>query len=764
MTLKIMTNGLFIALFLLTSFGTVSAHNQASDNYTMPKDVLSNGGDKSNSSNYKMVATVGQYATRKGTANGNVLYPGFHHPANAPLTPLVKLVAVIDPSPVCNGEDFDVTIQAVIENSQPIDTVAINLGFDPAVLQINSLTNSGVLDFESVNNYNNGSIEFMAGVWMNPVPTQTFDIFTVNFTALQATETTLTYDTSQSSLTSEGESIPYFAENGQLTISNCFGYQVDLQRKTPKPDSSWETALDISIGTQTSATKYTDTCDENGQGNIALEGIVGNEDYICVKNVHTLANKVVAPIDISNIVDFGLLLEGDANGDNVLSVNDFSLVFASKDKCIGATGYNANANFNVDDCVDIDDAKFLMSPPTGNMGKTAECTWNADFDMLKSQHDSASTVTLSTTVIPTGLTAGDSFEYTIHVQADTQLVDTASAYLNFDPEQLQVNHLTAGDKFDFVLQEEFDNTNGQINFAAGVWNNDVPKGTFTLVTVNMTVLQADGEKTLTFNTTVPRQTEAVSGGESVIAPGEEGSEVIFEDDLAPATCQLYAVNDKGLNNSQFFTVSLDDFTISALGPMYDGHDIESLAIHPDTNMIYAASGDNVTNEKPGHFYRMDGETGKLFPVGSSGFKEIEDLAFSPDGTLYAWAKGDGLITINLTTGVGTLELPYDKPLIEGLTLKKNEGKVFFGAVGTELWQYDWDTDTLDVICPDKLLGETEALEITPEGLLLIGTHNVPFGLHAFDVETCQVIEPVETLSNKFNDVEGIAMPVAACGK
>jgi hypothetical protein len=46
----------------------------------MPKDVLSNGGDKSKSSHYQMVATVGQHATRKGTANGNVLYSGFYAP------------------------------------------------------------------------------------------------------------------------------------------------------------------------------------------------------------------------------------------------------------------------------------------------------------------------------------------------------------------------------------------------------------------------------------------------------------------------------------------------------------------------------------------------------------------------------------------------------------------------------------------------------------------------------------------------------------
>ncbi|EDN70323.1 hypothetical protein BGP_2822 [Beggiatoa sp. PS] len=39
---------------------------------------------------------------------------------------------------------------------------------------------------------------------------------------------------------------------------------------------------------------------------------------------------------------------------------------------------------------------------------------------------------------------------------------------------------------------------------------------------------------------------------------------------------------------------------------------------------------------------------------------------------------------------------------------------------------------------------------------------MPFGLHAFYAQTCQVIEADETLSNKFNDVEGIALPVAAC--
>ncbi len=232
---------------------------------------------------------------------------------------------------------------------------------------------------------------------------------------------------------------------------------------------------------------------------------------------------------------------------------------------------------------------------------------------------------------------------------------------------------------------------------------------------------------------------------------------------SPASCQLYAVNDKGLNNSQIFFISFDDFKVTELGPLYQGYDLEAIGIDPRTGIIYLASGDNVTNGNKGHLYIVDGQTGELFPVGSTGFKEIEDLAFSPDGTLYAWAKDDGLITIDLINGNGTLVLDSDIP-IEGLTLDKNQANLFYGAVSTDLWQYDMEANTLDVICPNGLLGETEALEITLDGLLLVGTHKVPFSLHAFDAQTCQVIEADKTLSNQYNDVEGIAVPVAACIK
>jgi hypothetical protein len=69
-----------LALFLLTFFSIVCAHEQSSEQYSLSKNVLSNGGDQSQSSHYQMVASVGQYATGKSTANGNMLHSGFYAP------------------------------------------------------------------------------------------------------------------------------------------------------------------------------------------------------------------------------------------------------------------------------------------------------------------------------------------------------------------------------------------------------------------------------------------------------------------------------------------------------------------------------------------------------------------------------------------------------------------------------------------------------------------------------------------------------------
>jgi len=261
-------------------------------------------------------------------------------------------------------------------------------------------------------------------------------------------------------------------------------------------------------------------------------------------------------------------------------------------------------------------------------------------------------------------------------------------------------------------------------------------------------------------------TDLIIQGPSIFEVVEEVGETSaflasqFPFETAPASCQLYALNDKGLNESQFFTIDLNNHQVKLLGTSYPGYDIEGLAIHPQTNLIYASSGNRVApHQQKGHLYRVDGQTGQLFSVGSTGFEEVDSLTFDNTGTLWGWAKGDGLITIDTNTGKGHLEFP-SKVKVEDLTLSKNTDTLFYGAVKTDLWKYP----PLEIICAGKLPGETEALDMMPDNRLLFGTHqDKTFSIHAFDLESCSVIADIN-IPTPFDDIEGIALPQDACIK
>ncbi|MEK8018795.1 MAG: WD40 repeat domain-containing protein [Candidatus Parabeggiatoa sp.] len=227
-----------------------------------------------------------------------------------------------------------------------------------------------------------------------------------------------------------------------------------------------------------------------------------------------------------------------------------------------------------------------------------------------------------------------------------------------------------------------------------------------------------------------------------------------------AECQIYAVNDEGLNNSQLFTVNPVDFAVNPLGKGSPGYDIEALDADPSTDVLYAASGDDGDVGNPGHLYTVDTKTGALTDLGSTGFTEIEGLTFHPDGTLWAWAKGDGLISIDdpQSGPKGTLELG-NSAKVEDLTWN-NAGTHIYASQDTNLWIYEHATKETDLAC-SNLPGETEAIETLPDGSLLLGIHGEEkiLQFQAFDVETCSLGESVDIPTSSFNDVEGIAVAV-----
>jgi len=225
------------------------------------------------------------------------------------------------------------------------------------------------------------------------------------------------------------------------------------------------------------------------------------------------------------------------------------------------------------------------------------------------------------------------------------------------------------------------------------------------------------------------------------------------------TYEFYALHDESLNNSQFFTIEPtiepSVYNTTPLGPLYEGHDIEGLDMHPMTGEMYATSGDDPSVDHPnGYLYRVDTKTGDLTPIGATGFGEVSAISFRADGSLWGWADSQGLIEINIETGEAQLLLPL-KAAIEGLT-GNQAGNMLYGSVNKELW--GWDGIQLTKFC-DNLPGQTEALEMltlpTGQELLLFATDAVnDVSIHAWDIESCQSLLDVE-IETPYNDIEAI---------
>jgi hypothetical protein len=69
-----------------------------------------------------------------------------------------------------------------------------------------------------------------------------------------------------------------------------------------------------------------------------------------------------------NEIDFGLLREGDANNDNVVSILDFSILATAFGECSDCPLFDERADFNGDGCILINDFSLLAT----NFGESGD--------------------------------------------------------------------------------------------------------------------------------------------------------------------------------------------------------------------------------------------------------------------------------------------------------------------------------------------------------------------------------------------------------
>lgn len=109
------------------------------------------------------------------------------------------------------------------------------------------------------------------------------------------------------------------------------------------------------------------------------------------------------------------------------------------------------------------------------------------------------------------VTLGSQFDLTVRVLPNSNQVDGAAAYLNYDAAVLFVVSTTPGPTLPNVLQNDHA-TPGQVNYAAGIFSS-YPTTTFTLVTVRFQAIAVSAGTFVDLNVGPdPRTSEATFGG------------------------------------------------------------------------------------------------------------------------------------------------------------------------------------------------------------------------------------------------------------
>jgi hypothetical protein len=226
---------------------------------------------------------------------------------------------------------------------------------------------------------------------------------------------------------------------------------------------------------------------------------------------------------------------------------------------------------------------------------------------------------------------------------------------------------------------------------------------------------------------------------------------------------LYGIHDDSGNDSQFFDLDLWFGLLSPLGPLHPNADFESMDLHPHTGEMYTiAGGDGNIDGQAYHVDKLTGEMTLLGETGVVGSDEIVDMAFHPDGTLWAFREEVGLLTVEITGDLSinhvwdpeTADLDSDW---EGLAWDRF-GNQLYASEGRNLYRWDPVTQTATRLCGKNFLpGDTEALDFRDDGALVGGWHNAPdkhFTLYEIDYEACTISETNYNI--RYNDIEALA--------
>ncbi|GAB4556577.1 MAG: hypothetical protein Kow0047_00170 [Anaerolineae bacterium] len=386
------------------------------------------------------------------------------------------------------GACADLAIQ-LDAGDHAIDAVDVHLAFDPNFLQVvggdcstpaTQVTPGADLPTVLQNEVDNTAGDIRLGLGRQlggSAPTGLIALGQFKVKGVQATGAEGTpIDFADGTGVYSGESSLVADTQGSIiTVTETTGFDliglVTLQGRGDPPSAAWDGySLTVKLYPSSGGTTVVpivETTSIDASGTFTVTGLDPDIYDVYVKGSHSLTNYRTG-IDLTagpQTVDFGTLLEGDANDDDYVLGADFSILATSYGRCVGDPGFDPRADFNGSDCVDGADFALLAS----NYGQHGPVLISGGAGPL------AGPVTLSIDPLRAMIAPDAVVPVSIVVRAGSQPIDVVDVVFQFDPATVQivdssgqpVNQLMPTGVLPTLLLNAVDNAAGAVSFSAG---------------------------------------------------------------------------------------------------------------------------------------------------------------------------------------------------------------------------------------------------------------------------------------------------------
>ena len=311
--------------------------------------------------------------------------------------------------------------------------------------------------------------------------------------------------------------------------------QAQLQGHYDAPNDQWWFGYPLTVelftpgGTTPIATQEVKI---DSWGYFVVPGVTPGVYDVRIKNQHSLSQKKLnVTVDAHHLVRFTMLHEGDVTNDDGIWYEDFNAMQNAFATCVGDPHYNPLADIDDSGCVWGYDLS-LLTTNFGIGGQTATtATAPRTTPMLNSSTlrarlgvytDAAHQANvpsslhgrfLLTSAAAQNLAVGDIFTVTVGVRAPDRGLDSVTAFLNFDPNYLEVvdadgaptDRVVPAATLPLVVVNQVYNPLGYIDLVVNRTLGSVPAtDTFDLATLRFRLKQKTAGTDITFDNTDSR--------------------------------------------------------------------------------------------------------------------------------------------------------------------------------------------------------------------------------------------------------------------